>query len=246
MAGVAIGAGASLLGGVLGGKGAAKAAKAQAAAAQQGINLQRDMFNTTQANIQPDVNAGNSATQQILRLLGLGDMNTGMSVNGNPALSADQQQTGALANLKNSPLFTGAYDTGADTILQNASATGGLRGGNVNNSLAQFGSGLFSSVLQQQLANLSGLSNTGANAASGLASAGQNSANATSNLLTQQGAANGTAAAAPYAALQQVLSGLGSSGIGSGGSSLSGLSSLLSPQTGGGGISTLSGYTGGF
>jgi hypothetical protein len=217
MGGSLIGAAGSVLGGVAGGKGASKAAKAQAQAYQSALNQQQNQFNTIQNLISPNANAGNAATQQLLRLLGLGDMNTGQSVNGNPAYSAEQQQQGALDNLKNSPLFQGAYNTGADTILQNASATGGLRGGNTQNSLANFGSQLFSNVYQNDLSNLFGLAGVGQNAAGTLASAGQNFANQSSNLLVGQGNANAAGAAAPYAAFQNILGGLGNSGIFNGG-----------------------------
>lgn len=230
IAAAGISAGASILGGVTSGKGAETAAKINAAAYQKGIDETARQFNTTQSNIQPDVNAGNSALQQMLRLLGLGDSNTGVSVNGNPALSASDQQTGALANLKQSPLFTGAYDTGADTILQNASATGGLRGGNTENSLAQFGSSLFAQTLQQQLANLGSLVSNGSGAASGLGRIGQDSASSTAGLLAKQGQSEGAAAAAPYGMLSSIFNGLGSAansylGGGGNGSSLGSLPS---------------------
>lgn len=194
-----IGAGGSLLSGVLGGKGASSAAKAQAQASEQATAENARQFNQTQANIMPDVNAGNAATQQLLRALGLGDMYTGTSQN---PYTAQQQQEGYLSGVKSSPLYTGAYDTGVDTILQNAAATGGLRGGNVQNSLAQFGSGLFSNVYQNQVSNLQNLSGLGANAATGLGTASQNSSNANSTLLNQTGAAQATGIAGSYGAAQ--------------------------------------------
>lgn len=173
-----ISAGGSLLSGVIGGKGAKKAAQAQAQAIQQGIAEQQRQFNITQQNEAPFLQAGTTALDGpngLMALLGL---------------SGNDAQGGAIDSLKNSPLFTSQYGTGMDAILQNASATGGLRGGNTQNSLAQFGSGLLASVLQNQVGNLSGLVGTGANAAAGLGSLGQQNANAVSGLLTQQGNAN--------------------------------------------------------
>lgn len=204
-------AGSSVLGASSGKKGASKAAKAQSQAYQQALGLQQNEFNTINGYAAPNVNAGNAANEQIRRLLGLGDSNTGQSANGNPAYSAEQQQQGALDNLRQSPLFQGAYNTGTDTILANAAATGGLRGGNTQNSLADFGSQLFSNVYQNDLSNLFNLSGVGQNALGSLAGAGQNFANQSSNLLGQQGNANAVGAAAPYAAIQQALSGIGGS-----------------------------------
>lgn len=194
LAAAGITAGASILSGITGGKGAKKAAETQAAAYQKGIDEQRRQFDTTQANFAPYQQAGTKALPGILDLLG---------INGNDAQSA------AIGGLKNGAGFTSLYNTGADTILQNAAATGGLRGGNTQNSLANFGSSLLSTVIQQQLGSLGGLVNTGVGAANSLGSFGQQSANQVSDLLGKQGGANATAAAAPYAALQGIISQLG-------------------------------------
>jgi hypothetical protein len=128
------------------------------------------------------------------------------------AQSAGQAQQAAIDNLKASPLFTSLYNTGSDTILQNAAATGGLRGGNTQNSLAQFGSGLLAQVIQQQLANLGTVSGQGAQAGLGLGQISQNNANAQSQGYGQLGSANAVAAGAPYAALQGIVSQLTASG----------------------------------
>lgn len=222
--GAALSAGGSVLGGIFGGKGASSAAKAQAQAQQQALQLQQNEFNQISGAAQPFLSGGTGAFEQIRRLLGLGDSNTGVAVGGSPAYSAEQQQQGALDNLKDSPLFKGAYQTGVDSILANASATGGLRGGDVNNSLANFSSGLFSNVYQNNLSNLFSAAGVGQNALGALSGAGQNFANQSSNILGNIGNANATQAAAPYAALQNIFSGLGSAagsyfgGGGSGGS----------------------------
>lgn len=80
-------------------------------------------------------------------------------------LGGNDKQAAAIASLKDSPLFRSLYTTGADTVLQNGSATGGLRGGNIQSSLATFGSDTLAKVIQQQLTNLGGLSGQGLNAA---------------------------------------------------------------------------------
>lgn len=192
-----VGAGLSLLSGASSGKGASKAASIQADAYKQGIAQQAAQFAQTQQNLSPFIQAGSGALGAYGNLLG---------TNGSGA------QSSAISALQNSPLFQSQYGTGVDTVLQNAAATGGVRGGNVNNSLAQFGSGLLSNVIQNQLGNLSGLINTGAGAASGLGSLGQSNSNSLSSLLQGQGNAQATGAASPYAAFGNTLQGLASSG----------------------------------
>lgn len=190
----AIGAASSILGGITGGKGAKKAAKIQAAAYQKGLDQQQAQWEQTQQNFAPFLQGGTQGLEAYLGLLGLrGSGLQGQMIN----------------DIKGGPEFASLYDTGADTILQNAAATGGLRGGNTQNSLAQFGSGLLSSLIQQRLGNYGGLISVGSGAAGNLGNLGaQNSAQA-SQLLAQQGGANATAAAAPYAALQGIFNSIG-------------------------------------
>lgn len=268
-----IAGGASLIGGIAGGKGASKAAKIQAQAYQQGIAEQQREYNQTRSDESPFLSAGTSAltgTNGLLALLGLGGsagtggttdwasyvnsqpdlaaewqrlQGDGTAANmfgndianygqyhyntfygkdgvdrtqafanaasgGTPAVSANDAQSAALASLKNSPLLASIMGSGTDAILQNAAATGGLRGGNTQDALSRLGAEAYSSVYQNQLSNLMQLAGIGQNAASGLASAGQANANAQSSLLGQMGGANATAAASPYAGLASGLTGV--------------------------------------
>lgn len=170
--GAAIPAVGSILGGIFGKNSSKKAQKAQTQAINAAIGEQRRQYDQTRADNLPFLNAGTGALGATQGLLGL---------QGN-----DVQQK-AIEALRASPAFTSLYDVGQDTILQNAAATGGLRGGNTQNSLAQFGSSLLGTVIQNQLSNLGGLVNIGAGTAGQLGALGQNSANSISNLLTQQG-----------------------------------------------------------
>lgn len=111
---------------------------------------------------------------------------------------ADQQ--GAIDALKASPLYQSLFSNGENTLLANASATGGLRGGNTENSLANFGRDTLSAVIQSQLQNLTGVSSAGQNAAAQTGTLGANSANAISSLLSNSGTANANAALASGAA----------------------------------------------
>lgn len=192
MASAALAIGGSLVSGLLGGKGAKKAAQAQAQAQQQAIAEQRRQYDQSRSDFMPFLNAGTGALGSVQGLLGL---------------SGGDVQAQLIEALKGSPAFTSRYDTGVDTILQNAAATGGLRGGNTQGSLANFGSTLLADVIQQQLGNLGGLVNIGSGTAGQLGQLGQSSAGNISNLLSQQGAARATGIAGQYGAWNNALSG---------------------------------------
>lgn len=90
--------------------------------------------------------------------------------NGNAA------QSNAISAIQNSPMFQALTQQGNDAILQNASATGGLRGGNTQAALAQFSPALLNQLLQQQFQNLGSLSSLGSQSQNSLAALGQGSA----------------------------------------------------------------------
>ncbi len=75
------------------------------------------------------------------------------------------QQQAAIEQLQQSPLFQSQMNAGKQAILQSASATGGLRGGNTQLSLAGLGQQTLASTIQQQIGNLQGTAQLGLNAA---------------------------------------------------------------------------------
>lgn len=219
-----------VLGNVLQASSSAKAVKSANAATQAALQAAQAQQQQTQANYQPFLSAGTGAEEQMLRLLGLGDSNTGVSVNGNPAYSAAEQQAGAISNLQQSPLYTSQYTAGLDAINQSAAATGGLRGGNQALAQSNFGSSLLSQVIQQQLANLGTVSNQGLAAAGGIAGSNNN----ISNLLTQSGQANAGSILGQQGIYNNLSNNIQSSiASAAGGGSGGGLSSLLAQLTGG-------------
>lgn len=155
--------------------------------------------------------------------------------------TAAQQQQAAISQLQQSPLYQSLFNTGQQTILANAAATGGLRGGNTQNSLARFGSDTLAQTIQQQLQNLGTVSGAGQSAAGTLGQLGSNSTNQISNLTTQQGAntAGGILGqgAINGAQINNLISGganlAGQFGslFGSGGSTSAPTSTLFNPQT---------------
>jgi hypothetical protein len=151
------------------------ASATQAASAQAAINEQKRQFDLLQQLQQPFVQAGTGALSSYGNLLG---------TNGAAA------QQAAIGQIQSSPAFLSALKQGENSILQNAAATGGLRGGNTQAALAQFSPQLLTQLINNQLGGYGTLSSLGQNAAAGVGNAGMNSANNISGLLQQQGAAN--------------------------------------------------------
>jgi hypothetical protein len=85
---------------------------------------------------------------------------------------------------------------GENALLQNASATGGLRGGNLQAALAQFRPQLFSQLIESQYGKLGALSGLGQASAAGQAAAAQQTGSDIATLLGQQGAAQAGSALA--------------------------------------------------
>ncbi len=191
-------------------------------AEQQAIQQAISGFNTNQAataaNLNPWITGGQGAFGNELDLLG---------VNGNGA------QGSAITALQNSPLYQSLYNNGLRTVLNNASATGGLRGGNTTNSLAQFGGDTLAQVIQQQLGNLQGVSGQGLGAATSLGQFGQQNAQSIAQLLLGSGQANAGAILGQQAVNNNTQSGLDKLFSGSGVSSQ--ITNLLNGLTGGGG-----------
>lgn len=174
-----IGAAGALGGGLLASSGASKAAKAQQTSDAAGIAEQQREFNTAQQNFAPYLAAGTGALPQIMDLLGL---------NGNDKASA------AINALKSSPEYQSLFNNGQEAILQNASATGGLRGGNTDTALANFGRDTLSQVISDQLSRLGGLAGMGQAATGSVAGLGANTADNISSLLQAGGNAQASGA----------------------------------------------------
>lgn len=99
-------------------------------------------------------------------------------------------QGSIIDSLKASPLYQSLFRNGQDTLLNNASATGGLRGGNFQSSLANFGSDTLAQVIQQQMANLGNISQQGLGATQFGATLGANNSRQIADLLVGAGRAN--------------------------------------------------------
>lgn len=176
--------------------GAAKdAANAQTQSSELGIEEQRRQFEQIQQMLAPFVNAGTGALGAQQDLLG---------TNGAGA------QQAAIGGLQASPQYQALAQSGQDAILANASATGGLRGGNVQAALGQFQPQLLAQLIEQQYGRLGGMSSLGQNAAAGVGNAGMQTGNQITQLLGQQGAAQAGAALAQGKAYGQMANSLSS------------------------------------
>jgi len=178
----AITGGLSLISGGMQSKAAKSAAATQAASAQAGIDEQRRQFDIVRGLLQPFVEGGTGAFRQQLDLAGV---------------SGPEAQQAAITAIERGPEFAALTRQGEEAILQKASATGGLRGGNVQAALSQFRPQVLSSLIEQQYGRLGGLTATGQASAAGVGTAGMQTGANVSNLLQQQGAARagGTLAA---------------------------------------------------
>ncbi|MBQ5963141.1 hypothetical protein [Massilia sp. ZL223] len=172
-------------------KAAGQAADAQERTSELGIEEQRRQFDQIQKLLSPFVNAGAGALGAQQNLLGL---------NG-----AGAQQT-AVDAVEMSPQFSALAKQGEEAILANASATGGLRGGNALGALAQFRPQLLAQLIDQQYSRLGGLAQMGQASAAGVGSAGMQTGNNVAQLLGQQGAAQAGAALAAGNAKSQLIS----------------------------------------
>ena len=222
IAGIAV-AGSTIVSGMIQSDAAEDAAAAQGQASEAGIQEQRRQFDLVQRLLAPYTSAGETA------LGGLAPY----AAAGAPALAQQQALIGlggpeaeraAIARIQGGETFKALSQQGENALLQNASATGGLRGGNIQGALAQFRPALLSSLIDQQYGRLGGLTALGGNVTQNLASLGQASAAGVgasgmttganvAKLLGQQGAAAAGAEIAQgkaYSAIPQALSsGLG-------------------------------------
>jgi hypothetical protein len=178
---------------------AGQAAATQAAASAAGIAEQQRQFNKMVELMSPYVTAGANA------LPGLDPY----AKAGAPALAQQralagldgpEAQQAAIRMIEASPEMAAYTQQGENAILQNASATGGLRGGNTQGALAQFRPELLAQLIDRQYSRLGGLTALGQGTTQNLTTLGQASAAGQAaqglqsganiaNLLGQQGAA---------------------------------------------------------
>lgn len=184
-----------------GGDAAKDAMEMQIAMMKRAIKEQKAAYAEGKEMLSPYSSAGLGGLQSYLAMLGQ---------------SGPDAQQAAIAGLEQTPGYQAQLGAGQRAILQNAAATGGLRGGNVQQGLAEFGSGLFGQYYNQQLDRLGQLQNQGLQTQSGLANLRAGQAANISGQYNAMGQAAGQGILAQQASKQQGMSNLGSTlgGIG--------------------------------
>jgi hypothetical protein len=180
----AIGAGASLLGGILGGKGAKKAANAQVDYLNKGLDLQKSMFDQNRADLAPWREAGGQAIGQGLAMLQPGYDYTA------------------------SPGYQFRLGEGNRAIENSGAAKGMLMSGGTLKDIDRFSQGLAASDFNDQFNREMSVASGGQQAATSTAQLGQNYANSASQLYGNIGQAKASGYAGVNQAAQGTLSNL--------------------------------------
>lgn len=183
--------GTSIASSAVGSKAAKSAGQLQYDASQAGIAETRAAREEMRGLLEPYVAAGGPALQAQMAALGL---------------AGPEAQQAYVAQQEQSPAFQALARQQEEALLQNASATGGLRGGNVQGALAQFRPALLNQFLEQQYGRLGGMTSLGQQSAAGVGTAGMQSAGSIADLLAQGGAAKAGAKLGAANAWQQSLS----------------------------------------
>jgi hypothetical protein len=232
--------GSQLLSGIMGSNAAEEAAGLQAGAAAAGIEEQRRQFDRIQEILKPYVQAGQQALPGFTpyQTLGTEALAQQRAIAG---LAGPEAQAAAIQGIESSPLYQAQVRQGEEAMLARASATGGLRGGNLQAALAQFRPQMLGQAIESQYNRFGGLAGAGYGASQRLAELGQASAGGTaaagstmatnvSNLLQQQGAAQAGGAlgqAGAFQGLMNLPAGLIGAQIGAGGKMGLGFGSLF-------------------
>lgn len=174
---------------------ASSASSAQISAANAGIAEQRRQFDSIQQLLSPWVGTGYGALASQADLMGL---------------RGDEAQKTAISAIENGSEYQEYVKQGEEAILQNASATGGLRGGNTQGALAEFRPQLLNSLINQRFNQLGTLSTGGQNSAAQTAAAGTTTSTNVSNLLGSIGSAQAGNYLAQGASNAQFWNGIGS------------------------------------
>jgi len=131
-------------------KAARQASGIQVKGAEAGQGTIQGATDAAQGGLQPYQQAGTNAVRMQEALSGA---------------QGPEAQAAAFQALQDSPAFASLMQAGSNGILQNASATGGLRGGNTQRALGEMGPQLLQQMIAQQYGMLGGLSGQGLQAA---------------------------------------------------------------------------------
>lgn len=177
-----------LIGGLAQAGAARSAARSQEQAAQQQLDLQREMYDTTREDISPWLESGQNALQAYMGEMGFGE-------------------DGSYGGMQSSPAYDFMLRRGMEDVQASAAARGGLWSGATGEAMEQFRHGLASQEANNWLSRLAGLSASGQNAAAMTGSAAQNFAAGGSSALANIGNAQASGAIGFANGLQSAISG---------------------------------------
>ena len=138
-------------------KAAAEAAAAQTGASQAAIDEEKRQFDEQMARydeefgnikelLSPYITGGGGAFNQQMALAGM---------------AGPEAQEAQIAGIADSPIFQALTKQGEEGILAHGSATGGLRGGNIQGALARFRPAMLKNEIESKYSKLAGISGMG-------------------------------------------------------------------------------------
>lgn len=148
-------------------------AEMKALGGARGVAEAQSQFGNVQELLAPYISAGETAFTAQQALAGLG---------------GEDAQRAAIARIEQSPEFEAMTRQGEEAILAKGSATGGLRGGDVQGALAQFRPAVLSQLIENQFKKLQGITAVGQAAATTQVGAGISTGATIAGTLAQTGA----------------------------------------------------------
>jgi hypothetical protein len=201
-----IGAGGSILGGLLGSSGASSAARAQVRAAQIAADAQREMFNRQVELQEPFRQAGITSQNRLMTLLGLSNPDA----EGYGRYARDF----GMSDFQADPGYEFRMQEGLRALERSAAARGNLNSGSTLRGVTRFGQDLASQEYQNAFNRYQVNRSNQLNPLQSLMGAGQTSANTLTGAagqlgqgLAQSAVAQGNARASGYINQANALSG---------------------------------------
>ena len=187
-------------------------------AATAGIARQEEALDTLRSDLAPFVEAGIGGLEGLDPYSQVGTEALAQQ-RAYLGLEGPEAQQAFISGVTDSPEMAELTRQGEEAILRGGSATGGLRGGNVQGALAQYAPGVMMNLLNQKYDRLGGLTGLGYQTATNLAQMGQASAagqgaaglstaGAVQGLLGARADAAGSGAAGSLGALTGLVPGL--------------------------------------
>lgn len=156
----------------------------------------RRQFDAVQSLMKPYVDKGYVSLDSQADLLGM---------------NGQDKQRAAIQSIQDSPEMAALTQQGEAGILANASATGGLRGGDVQSALGQFRPALLSQLIGERFNKLGQITQYGQASAAGTASAATTAGGQISGAIMNNGGVQANAALASGAAQAGMYNSIGNS-----------------------------------